>query len=148
MSFRIHISRSLSCAFLLFTIAWQAQAQECSTPLPSDVSAPALQADSGGRSFLGVWGNGKWDGFLCHTLVVESLTADNKVVVVYSHGVYAPWYIRAPAFYRQGGFIDGETLHLDFPQAKARAEYRLVDGKLQGKYISQRGVSTIVMTRK
>ena len=126
----------------------QVRAEECSTPLPSDISYPSQQAEVGNRALIGVWGNAKWDGLLCHTLVVESVTAENKAVVIYSHGVYAGWNIRAPGFYRQGGSIDGATLYLDFPQIKARAEYRIVDGKLHGKYVTQQGVSSIIMSRK
>jgi hypothetical protein len=122
-------------------------ADECSTPLPSDVTRPAQQATEGDAAFIGTWGNAKWDGNLCHTLVVEALASDSTATVVYSTGVYRPWKINAPSFGRYQGRIDKGTLHLDFSANKVRVEYRLIDGQLHGKYFIGNGVSTIVMPR-
>lgn len=148
----IALSRRLGAlgviVFFLCVTATLAQAQECSTPLPSDVVKPAQQASQGNAAFIGTWGNAKWDGFLCHTLVVEALAPDNTTAtVVYSTGVYRPWNINAPSFGRYPGRIENGTLHLDFSRNKVRVEYRLVDGKLHGKYFIGDTVTTIVMPR-
>jgi hypothetical protein len=121
--------------------------QVCTTPLPTDVSIPS-PGTSGRAEFLGVWGDGKWDGLLCHTLVIESLPTGDSAIAVYSHGAYSGWNIRAPGFYRVQGRFDGSTLHLDFPTIKARAEYRLNDGKLHGRYFSPQGTVSIILNRK
>lgn len=134
-------------AAFLFAVSFSSFAEECSTPLPSDVTRPQQQSIEGSSAFVGTWGNAKWDGYLCHTLVVEALAANNTATVVYSSGTYRPWNITAPSFYRLKGVISDTTLKLDFPSVKARAEYRIVDGKLHGKYFTQNVVSTIVMSR-
>lgn len=132
---------------LLFLSPMPALAEECSTPLPSDVIRPRQEATEGNRAFIGVWGSAKWDGVLCHTLVIESLPSENVAAVVYSHGVYARWNIRAPAFVRFTAQISDGVLRADFPTVNARVEYRLVDGKLEGKYFTRSGVSTISLAR-
>lgn len=136
---RVALLSTVSCGW-----AW---AEECSTPLPTDLAAPARSAGEEG-AFAGIWGGAKWDGVLCHTLVVESLSADRTAVVVYSHGAYSGWNIRAPAFFRLTGRIEGGTLHLSFPAVNARAEYRVVDGRLHGKYIAPQATAAIVMERR
>lgn len=125
-----------------------AQAEECVTPLPSDVLTTAQPTAEGPRAFLGTWGNGKWQGLLCHTLVVESVEEDSKATVVYSHGVHQPWNIRAPGFLRITANIQGDTLSFTFPNNGPRAEYRIVDGQLHGRYITRRSEATVVLTRK
>ncbi|MGE0348062.1 hypothetical protein [Hydrogenophaga sp.] len=128
--------------------AGDAQSQPCSTPLPSDVIVATPSATDGPQAFLGVWGDGQWQGVLCHTLVVETLSDDNSVVAVYSHGAYPGWNIRAPGFVRVPGQVRDDTLHIAFPNGSARVEYRIVDGKLQGRYITRSNVATAVLTRK
>lgn len=134
-------------AFAALTVWGAAIGQPCDTPLPSDVMKP-ITGVSGRASFLGSWGDGMWDGKLCHTLVVESFSDDGVATVVYSHGAYAGWNIRAPGFYRVKGKFLGDTLHLNFPTIAARAEYRVVDGHLHGQYFSGPSPVAIVLTRK
>jgi hypothetical protein len=123
-------------------------AQKCETPLPSDLNVSTLK-DQPLSQFLGIWGDGMWDKVLCHTLVIESLPTPTTAVVVYSHGAYSGWNIRAPGFYRMQGTLDGTTLKLNFPPSLgARAEYQIVDGKMQGKYFSRTGVVTTELSRK
>jgi hypothetical protein len=129
---------------LLSSLPPSTVAAECSSPLPSDFQAPQQSAADKDR-LVGVWGGAMWDGVLCHTLVVESLQSDGTAAVIYSHGAYASWGIRAPGFYRMPGRVVDDVLHLEFTRAKARAEYRIVDGSLQGKYFSQFGVSSVVL---
>jgi hypothetical protein len=141
------VGKRILIAFAGFAVWGAAIGQPCETPLPLDVVKPST--DGAGRaSFLGFWGDGKWDGKLCHTLVVESLSDDGAATVVYSHGTYSGWNIRAPGFYRVKGRFEGDTLHLNFPTIGARAEYKLVEGSLHGKYFSGPAPVAIVMTRK
>lgn len=139
---------AVAIGLLAAALPYEARSQNCSTPLPSDVVVAAPAATDGPQAFLGVWGDGQWQGVLCHTLVVETLSADNTAVVVYSHGAYPAWNIRAPGFVRVPGQIRDGTLHIAFPNGSARVEYRIVDGKLQGRYITRSNVATAVLTRK
>jgi len=143
--------RNLPVAALLLALALapiRVQAEECLTPLPADVAVPAQPASEGPGAFLGIWGNGKWQGVLCHTLVVESVAADGRATVVYSHGAHTPWNIRTPGFLRVSANIQGDTLAIAFPNNGPRAEYRLIDGRLHGRYITRSSESTVVLQRR
>ncbi|MGE0099178.1 MAG: hypothetical protein AB7S86_12605 [Hydrogenophaga sp.] len=149
-----HVARRAAWVMLLavgvWAMAWPAlsQPQACSTPLPSDAVIPPPAKADGTDTFLGLWGNGKWQGVLCHTLLVESLAADGTASVVYSHGVHQPWNIRAPGFVRVTGMVKDGTLALTLPNGRNGAEYRLVDGALQGTYLTQgRPVAYVKLTR-
>ena len=138
---------NFSLAIVFALVSGSAASQACDTPLPSDVVLPSA-GPTERSAMLGRWGDAKWDGVLCHTLVVESMPTDTTAVVVYSHGVNAGWNIRAPGFFRLQGKFDGNTLHLDFPAIKSRVEYRLVNGKLHGEYVTPQSKSTIVLNSK
>lgn len=125
-----------------------AAAESCSTPLPSDVVTPAAPTPDGPGAFLGTWGDGKWQGVLCHTLVVESIGADNTATAVYSHGVHRAWNIRSPGFARLTGTIRNDVLYLEFPNNGPRMEYRIMDGRLHGKYTIRTSNAFVVLTRK
>lgn len=142
-----YLKRPVLAAATALWLCTSAVGQVCTTPLPSDV-VKASPGDSGRGAFLGVWGNGMWDGKLCHTLAVESLSGEGAAIVVYSYGAYPAWNIKAPGFYRLEGKFEGDTLHLDFPSIRARAEYKLANGSLQGQYFSASGPVAIVLTRK
>lgn len=130
-------------------LGWtSAAAQPCSTPLPSDLATPAAPGADGPGAFLGTWGDGKWQGVLCHTLVVESVGADGTATAVYSNDAHLPWNIRTPGFIRLTGTVQNDVLSLEFPRSGARAEYRIVDGRLHGKYSTRTSTAFIVLTRK
>jgi hypothetical protein len=133
---------------VLAPIGNRAYAEECDTPLPANVTRPTQQAETGNLAFIGVWGNAKWDNKLCHTLVVESVDADGNAQIVYSYGVYEKWGIKRPGYMRDKALIVDSTLVMDGSKDKARVEYKLVDGKLKGKYILPDMFVLIEMTRK
>jgi hypothetical protein len=141
------LARASVAGWLALTLSGAA-ADSCSTPLPSDVATPAAPSADGPGAFLGTWGDGKWQGVLCHTLVVESVGADNTATAVYSHGVHQAWNIRAPGFRRMAGTIRNDVLYLEFPNNGPRVEYRIVDGRLHGKYTIRQNEAFVVLTRK
>ena len=137
---------ALSAAFGI--VASGAFAEQCSTPLPNDLLVPSPHASEGAAALLGKWGNAKWNKVLCHTLVVESLPTDTTASTVYSWGIFEKWGVKMPGYVRVVGVFREGTLYLEFPSPQERAEYRLVDGRMHGKYFSKAGVSTIVMERQ
>lgn len=140
--------RTLSYVMVICAaFASAAFADECATPLPSNIAVPASSESSGIGQFLGKWGNGKWDGLLCNTLVVESISGESRASSVYSWGAYAGWGITAPGYIRVTAELRASTLHLSFPAVRTRAEYQLIDGKLHGKYFSQQGTSLVILEK-
>ena len=140
---KIGLSATVLCAPLM-----QALAAECDTPLPVNFTPPTKSVEGGANEFIGVWGGGKWDKKLCHTLVVESVDADGKAQVIYSYGVYDKWNIKKPGFNRDTGVIVDSVLTLDWSKNGIKVEYRLDNGKLKGKYILLDGFVTAELTRK
>jgi hypothetical protein len=141
---------------LLFTLAavvlilgWRvAWAEECKTPLPTDyrLTVPGNDVPKEYKSLVGVWGNGKWDGRLCNTLVVETIDAKGNAAVIYSHGANADWGIRKPKYIRVKGKMKGDRLQLRFAHG-TKAAYRLDGNRLKGKYFHKRGVSSVSLSR-
>lgn len=140
---KIVLSATVLCAPLML-----AHAAECETPLPENFAPPVKSAEGGANEFIGVWGGGKWDKKLCHTLVVESVDADGKAKVIYSYGVYDKWNIKKPGFNRDTGLIVDSVLTLDWSKNGIKVEYRLDNGKLKGKYILHDGYVTAELTQK
>jgi hypothetical protein len=97
--------------------------------------------------FSGIWGNGKWDDRLCHTLVVTSVEADGSAEVIYSHGVYAGWGIREAEYFDEWpAQIEDGTLTLADSSFNANISYAYADGKLEGTFI-RNGESTVTLEK-
>ena len=88
----------------------------CDTPIPSDVKIqPALKGiPSKHAAFLGTWGNGKWDGNLCNTLIVEEISPGGNVTLVYSWGNHGGLNIRQGSIRTVGKFNDDNELRFTF----------------------------------
>lgn len=85
------------------------------------------------KAFLGHWGPGKWDGKLCHELVVEEIRADGVVRIADLQGWYTPWNRWPTAFRREARFQEDGSLRVDQGRMGV-STYRLVDGVLYGAY--------------
>lgn len=136
--------------FILAAIAAPQPTQAaCSTPLPDDVDVvqPDSSVPAAYARFVGKWGDAKWDGKLCHTLVVESVDAEGNATVVYSYGVYTPWDIYEADWVRTLAEVSDEELQLDRFSNGARATYWFSDDKLKGKYLRGGGRSNITLSR-
>lgn len=123
------------------------RAENCSNPLPDyTVSEPDADVPDHLASYSGVW-VGRWDGKLCHTLVVENVTAETADVI-YSYGVSVEWNIRRGNYRRHKAEFDGGELVLLPFRSGAVASYRLVDGQLKGEYVNSQGDVTPVTLRR
>lgn len=86
-------------------IVSRSYAAECDTPLPDDIKIvpPSASVPAKLAKFVGRWGPSKWDGKLCHNLVVEEVTADGKARLIYSWGILKEWRVNK-ANYRRWTF--------------------------------------------
>lgn len=127
--------------------ACSAKADECDTPLPDDLKIvpPTASVPPEHAKFSGRWGPSKWDGKLCHNLVVEQVTDDGKAQVVYSWGVYDQWFIKEPGFRRWTFDIIDDKLVFS---GKSRiVKYRLSGETLEGSYQTSNNISQIKLER-
>lgn len=123
------------------------RAENCANPLPDyTVSQPGAGVSDYQASYSGVW-VGRWDGKLCHTLVVENISVEN-VSVIYSYGVSVEWNIRRGNYRRHNAEFEGEKLVLERFRSGAVASYRLVDDQLKGEYVNSDGEVTPVTLRR
>ena len=120
------------CGFLPVTFV------EC----PSNLK-PSLAA------FCGIWGEAKWSDVLPHCLVVENVAPDGSAKIVYAWATAPQWRIHRPGYTRYDARIEGNLLKTSFESRgqPVDLEYRLIDGKLQGKYIHRRGTETVTLRR-
>jgi len=123
------------------------RAENCHNPLPDyKISKPGADVSDYQASFSGVW-VGRWDGKLCHTLVVESVTAENAEVI-YSYGVHVDWNITRGNYRRHEAEFEGEKLVLPPFRNGAVASYRLVEDQMKGEYVNSEGEVTPITLRR
>ena len=147
------VSRSAFTVVLLafaggFAASQASAAVQCNTPLPENADpGPVPQGLSPELNrFHGMWGNGKWEGKLCHTLVVKVLNDKGTVSAVYSWGGYADWYTN-PGYVEQGGEIDGDELDLGRLGNGAEVSYEVKGDNLHGSYYRNGRLSKVVLSR-
>ncbi len=147
------VSRSAFLVVLLalvggFVASQASAAVQCKTPLPEDVNlGPPPEALSPELTrFHGMWGNGQWEGKLCHTLVVKVLNDKGVVSAVYSWGGYAGWHTN-PGYVEQRGKIDGDELDLGRLGNGAEVSYEVKGDKLHGSYYRNGRLSKVVLSR-
>lgn len=117
------------------------------TPLPSDleITIPTEDVPAELARFSGVWGDGAWDGKLCHTLVVQSIDKYGNVITIYSTGDYASMdaeYNKIPGIIKNGRLVLST-----FPNG-AETSYWFVGDLLEGSYIRENINSTVTLTKK
>ena len=122
-------------------------AAECDTPLPDDVKIipPSASVPAKLAKFSGRWGPARWDGKLCHNLVVEELTDDGKARAVYSWGVFKDWHVNKPGYRRWTFDIINDKL---IYRGKSRiVTYWFVGDELHGTHQIGKIISKIVLKR-
>lgn len=136
-----------ACLLALTNGAWGATT--CDTPLPDDVAveAPSSDIPAEWAAFSGTWGNGKWAGVLCNTLVVENISKAGNVVAVYSWGTYGQWHIYKGQFRGFGKINANNELNMKFRNG-AQATYWIEGDQLKGKYESGFPTRKITLSRK
>ncbi len=134
--------------YLLFASAVYALAESCETPLPDDVNirTPAADVPEKYTGFSGRWGPGKWDGELCHVLVVETIDPEGEAEVIYSWGTSKRWNIKA-GWIRNTGRIVGSKLKMKQPYNEDRVNYWLDGDILYGRYYGREAYNIELMRK-
>lgn len=133
--------------YVLFASVVYASAESCETPLPNDVNVRTPTADVPEKYavFSGRWGPGKWDGELCHVLVVETIDSEGEAEVIYSWGISKKWNIKR-GWRRNIGRIVGSKLKMKLSE-EIRVNYWLDGDMLYGRYYRGENVSNVALTR-
>ena len=131
-----------------FASAVYASAESCKTPLPDDVNIRTPTADVPEKYavFSGRWGPGKWDGELCHVLVVESIDSEGEAEVIYSWGISEKWNIKQGGWVRKIGRVLGSKLKLKLYDGNVDVNYWLDGDMLYGRYYGGNTVN-VALTR-
>ena len=139
------VFHGIFCA--LFASAVYASAESCESPLPDDVNIRTPSADVPEKfaGFLGRWGHGKWDGELCHVLVVETIDSEGEAEVIYSWGASERWNFKA-GWVRNIGRIVGSKLKMKLSE-EIRVNYWLDGDMLYGRYYRGKNASNVALTR-
>ncbi|MBX2856218.1 MAG: hypothetical protein KTR21_14595 [Rhodobacteraceae bacterium] len=105
---------------------------ECRTVklFDQNMETPSSDLPDQWRVFAGHWGNGAWDGKLCHEFVVEAIYPDGSARVVDMQGDYAPWNRWPTAFRRKARFEEDGSLTVMVDGAKR--VYRVENGVIYG----------------
>ena len=147
--FRVHHCVQGTIAFIVgISFLWSsALAGTCETPLPDDVNieTPAANVPPEHAKFSGIWGDGKWNGKLCNTLIVEEVRDNGEVKTVYSWGTYSGWSIQKGSN-RWYGKIENNKLILK--GGGITVTYWFSDGQLKGTYKTRNSTSRITLSRK
>ena len=99
-----------------------------------NIRTPAADVPEKYAGFLGRWGPGKWDGELCHVLVVESIDSEGEAEVIYSWGISERWNIKQAGWVRNIGRVVGFKLKMKQPYNEDRVNYWLDGDMLYGRY--------------
>ena len=126
-----------------------AHASGCTTPLPQnlEITQPGADVPADLAGFVGKWGNGKWDGKLCHTLVVLGVNQGGNASAIYSWGTYAGWDV-TQGNSRRVGTIENGKLTLERFGNGAEAAYWFEGDALRGSYTNARGDISLVKLTK
>lgn len=97
-------------------------------PAAVAVSPPPAGTPPNIAAFSGVWGPAKWDGVLCHVLVVQKVEADGTAEYRYIHGVWVAWNAHTADSFAGKGQIKGDTLSFTSPRGGLTLSYKMQGG--------------------
>lgn len=133
---------------LVAILVGQVSAELAAVPMPPDlnVEAPGPDVSPELAKFVGVWGNGAWDGVLPHVLVVEQVRPDGQALVVYAYGDAPDWNVTR-GYARVVGRIERGALAFNLRGGRVKVEYRFEEDSLRGTYTVGNRVSTVTLAR-
>ncbi|MBT7286085.1 MAG: hypothetical protein HN834_11570 [Rhodospirillaceae bacterium] len=145
----VKLAAAVVAIFGISTFGHAAIAETCDTPLPDDlaIQTPAPDISKERIQFLGVWGNGKWDGVLCNTLLVQDIDAKGNVKTIYSWGTYNGWDIwegKGPGGFK---FIADNKIQSKFRNG-AVVTYWIEGKAMKGTYVRNGYTTRVTLVRK
>jgi hypothetical protein len=111
------------------------------------IQQPDLAVPKKWRQFLGQWGNGSWDGVVCHDLRVVDVRTDGTAEVVSMHAPYEPWGQYATAYTRNARFISEDKL-LVTSSGSERLYWIDADGRMRAVRRNPAGYVTATLEKK
>jgi len=111
------------------------------------IQKPDMAVPKKWRDFLGQWGNGSWDGVVCHDLRVVDVRTDGTAEVVSMHAPYEPWGQYATAYTRNARFIAEDKL-LVTSSGSERLYWIGADGRMRGVRRNPSGYVTATLEKK
>ena len=109
------------------------------------VEKPSSDVPAENAAFLGVWGNGAWNGEWCHDIYVLDVRADGTATIVDTHG-YFDKYGQVPSAFKRTARIEKGVLR--FAHGLGIYRYQIIDGFLVGESSGRFGDLTVVLSRK
>lgn len=139
----------VSAASAVFLLPAVVLADTCETPLPDTItiSTPSPSLAEKHARFLGVWGNGKWDGKLCNTLVVQTIDSEGNVRAIYGWGTYPDWNIWKGFSRPVGQIIEGNKVRFNFRRG-VKVTYWFSGDQLKGTYETFSGTYYVTLSKK
>jgi len=111
------------------------------------IQKPDVAVPKKWRQFLGQWGNGSWDGVVCHDLRVVDVRTDGTAEVVSMHAPYEPWGQYATAYTRNARFVSEDKL-LVMDGLSERLYWIGADGQMRGVRRNPDGYVTATLEKK
>jgi len=111
------------------------------------IQKPDVAVPEKWRKFLGQWGNGSWDGVVCHDLRVIDVRTDGTAEVVSMHAPYEPWGQYATAYTRNARFV-GEDKLLVNSGGSERLYWIGADGRMRAVRRNPSGYVTATLEKK
>lgn len=101
--------------------------------------------DESWNRYLGVWGEGAWDGGQCHEIYVTEVNQDGSVVVI---DTVAPYQSLRAESHRRTGRIDRNG-RLIVPGTNGPTVYTYENGRLRGtRFLRVGGTQRVILTPK
>ncbi len=112
-------------------------ASDCPSQLWGSVSiVPRQDAPDDARRWLGLFGGGRWDEVLCHSLAVLEVRSDGSARVQYAWDVAPQWNVYRSGFDTYSAKIEGNRLVFAIPAIGANVEYVITGDRLIGTWSS------------
>lgn len=111
------------------------------------IQDPDLAVPKKWRKFLGHWGNGAWDGIVCHDIRIVDVRQDGTAEVVSMHAPYEPWGQFATAYTRNARFVAEDKL-LVSNGTSDRLYWIGGDGRMRAVRTNPSGYVTATLVKK
>ena len=111
------------------------------------IQDPDIAVPSNWRKFLGHWGNGSWDGVVCHDIRIVDVRMDGTAEVVSMHAPYEPWGQYATAYTRNARFVAEDKL-LVVSGGSERLYWIGADGHMRAVRSNPSGYVTATLEKK
>ncbi len=111
------------------------------------IQDPDMAVPEKWRKYLGHWGNGSWDGLVCHDIRIVDVRRDGTAEVVSMHAPYEPWRQAATAYTREARFVANDRLLVKSGLSE-RLYWLGADGRMRAVRTNPQGYVTAMLEKK